>query len=233
MPPRRQGLWNHVAVPPLAKLAPGLWQFSQPRQGIPPMSTAYLLHDRVGTILVDPLVRDRDSETLEALDGLVRGRVRILVTIPFHVRGSELLWRRWRDRQEVTIFGHAQCLSRLDDDSGFQALEGGETLDGGIRVHTFGRPQRSEMPFLLPSHRALAFGDTVLEIDGRLRVWAEIDTDRRRAWHEERFLPTLRPLTELDLERVLVTHGRPVLRDGARTLAECLEQEPWRRTPPR
>jgi hypothetical protein len=217
---------------PLEELAPGLWQFNQPRLGIPPMSTAYVLHDELGTILVDPLARERDV-VLEALDRLVRGRVRILVTIPFHVRGSELLWRRWRDRHEVTIFGHAQCLSRLDDGSGFQALEGGETLDGGIRVHTFGRPQRSEMPFQLPSHRALAFGDTVLEIDGDLRVWAEVDTDRRRAWYEERFLPTLRPLTELDVERVLVTHGRPVVRDGARKLAECLDRTPWRRSPPR
>ena len=218
---------------PLDELAPGLLRFSRQRQGIPPMSTAYVLQDDVGTILVDPLVRERDTEVLEALDGLVRGGVRILVTIPFHVRGSELLWRRWRDRHEVAIFGHPQCLSRLEDDSGFQALEGGETLDGGIRVHTFGRPQRSEMPFELPSHRALAFGDTVLEIDGRLRVWAEVDTDRRRAWYEGRFLPTLRPLAELDIERVLVTHGEPVVSDGAHALADCLAREPWRRTPPR
>src|SRR6476646_3057785 len=98
--------WNHVAMAPLDELAPGLLRFSRRRQGIPPMSTAYVLHDDVGTILVDPLVRERDTEVLEALDGLVRGGVRILVTIPFHVRGSELLWRRWRDRHEVAIFGH-------------------------------------------------------------------------------------------------------------------------------
>ncbi|HEU0195018.1 MAG TPA: MBL fold metallo-hydrolase [Gaiellales bacterium] len=216
---------------PLRQLAPGLWQFSRPRQGIPPTATAYALHDDRGTILVDPLADARDPELLQALDELARGNVRILVTIPFHVRGSELLWRRWRDRHEVTIFGHAQCLSRLDDDSGFRPLKGGELLDGDIRVHTFGHPQRSEMPFELPSHRALAVGDTLLEIDGKLRVWAEVDSERRRAWYEQRFLPTLRPLSELDLERVLVTHGEPVLRDGARVLAECLAGTPWRRTP--
>jgi len=227
------GAWNHPIVAPLQELARGLWRFSRRRQGIPPLATAYALHDDLGSILVDPLADARDPDVLEALDELVRGSVRILVTIPFHVRGSELLWRRWRDRHEVTIFGHRQCLSRLDDDSGFQPLEGGELLDGGIRVHTIGRPQRSEMPFELPSHRALAFGDTVLEIDGQLRVWAEIDSERRQAWYEERFLPTLRPLTELDVERVLVTHGEPVVRDGARVLVECLNRTPWRRTPPR
>jgi hypothetical protein len=224
---------NHIGMATLDELAPGLWRFGRPRQGLPPTATAYALNDDVGTVLVDPLADERAPEVLGALDALVRGRVRILVTIPFHVRGSELLWRRWRDSYQVTIFGHAQCLSRLEDDSGFHPLVGGELLDGGIHVHTFGRPQRSEMPFEIPSHRALAFGDTVLEIEGRLRVWVEIDSQRQRTWYEERFLPTLRPLTELDIERVLVTHGEPVRRDGARELAECLARTPWRRTPPR
>jgi hypothetical protein len=47
------------------------------------------------------------------------------------------------------------------------------------------------MPFELPSHRALAFGDTVLEIDGELRVWETIVSDGRRTRYEQRFLPTL------------------------------------------
>jgi len=76
----------------------------------------------------------------------------------------------------------------------------------------FEQPRRSEIPFELPSHRALAFGDTVLEVD----------SERRRSWYEQRFLPTLEALTRLDVERVLVTHGDPVLRDGARELAASL-----------
>ena len=42
-------------------------------------------------------------------------------------------------------------------------------------------------------------------------------------------MPTLRPLAELDLERVLVTHGEPVLRAGARALAKALDAPAWRR----
>jgi hypothetical protein len=34
----------------------------------------------------------------------------------------------------------------------------------------------------------------------------------------------------LDVERVLVTHGEPVLRDGARALAASLERPPWSRS---
>jgi hypothetical protein len=150
---------------------------------------------------------------------------------PFHVRGSGLLWRRWRDRREVTIFGHEYCAARLDDRSAFGPLRGGETLEGGVRAHPIGRPRRAEIPFELPSHRALAFGDTVLEIDGELRVWPrQRESERRQTLYEQRFLPTLEVLTRLDVERVLVTHGEPALRDGAGELAASLARPPWSRS---
>jgi hypothetical protein len=161
----------------------------------------------------------------------VRGRSRIFVTTPFHVRGSELLWRRWGHRHEVTIFGHEHCATRLDDRSAFRPLRGGETLEGGVRAHSMGRPRRAEIPFELPSHRALALGDAVLEIDGEPRVWPRHrDGERRRTWYDQRFLPTLEALARLDVERVLVTHGEPVLRDGARALAASLARPPWSRS---
>src|SRR5207253_10484173 len=98
---------------PLDELAPGPWRFTVTRNGMPPTMTAYALRDGEDTILVDPLVAGETEPFLAALDEIVRGRVRILVTTPFHVRGSELLSRRWRDRHEVTIFGHEHCATRL------------------------------------------------------------------------------------------------------------------------
>ena len=214
----------------LAELAPGLWRFGAARNGIPTTMTGYALRDGEDTILVDPVVAAKDEPLLAALDEIAHGRVRILVTTPFHVRGSELLWSRWRGRHEITIFGHEYCATRLDDRSAFRPLRGGETLDGGVHAHPIGQPRRAEIPFELPSHRALAFGDTVLEIDGELRVWPrDRDIEQRRTWYEERFLPTLDPLTRLDVERVLVTHGEPVVHDGAHALAAALARPPWSR----
>ena len=40
-------------------------------------------------------------------------------------------------------------------------------------------------------------------------------------------MPTLEPLRSLDLDRVLVTHGEPVLRDGAAALEAALAAPPW------
>lgn len=86
----------------LNEVAPGLWRFSVNRNGIPATMSAYVLREGEDTILVDPLVAGEIKPLLAALDEIVRGRVRILVTTPFHVRGSGLLWRRWRGRHEVT-----------------------------------------------------------------------------------------------------------------------------------
>ncbi len=61
-------------------------------------------------------------------------------------------------------------------------------------------------------------------------MWDDpLDTPKRKAWWDERFLPTLRPLAELDIERVLVTHGQPVLKGGAKALARAFDQPPWQR----
>ena len=71
----------------------------------------------------------------------------------------------------------------------------------------------------------------VIEIDGELRVWPRHrNGERRRIWYEQRFVPTLDALTRLDVERVLVTHGEPVLRDGAHPLAASLARPPWSRS---
>jgi hypothetical protein len=120
--------------------------------------------------------------------------------------------------------------TRLSDRSGFEARSGGD-LDGVARFHPIGSPPRSEQPIEIAAHRALVFGDAVVETgDGGLRLWdGPLDTERRRRWWHERYLPTLEALNALDVEHVLVTHGRPVVGHGKAALRTALEREPWQR----
>ncbi len=204
----------------LEQLDDDLWTWSAPRQGRPAVMRSYLLAGDV-TTLVDPLAT-------EALDDLAGDRVRILVTTPLHVRGAEALRDRWSDR-EVTIHGHHRVAGKLVDTRGFEAVAPGDDPDGPF-VMALGSPPRPEQPWVIPGHRAIAFGDTVVEEDGELRVWPRLRPDAlAKGAYEAKLLPTLRPMAELDVDRVLITHGAPVLRDGAAELGRALERPIWKR----
>jgi hypothetical protein len=186
-------------------------------------------------LLIDPLLPgggskergDRDS-VLAVLDERVGDRVAILISVPYHVRSSEELWRRYRDRAEVTIHGHAACAKRLEDRCAFREIEPGTPLPGGATAYTIGKPRRHEMPLHIPSHGALAFGDAVVEADGELRVWASDRIDAKvERFYRERFNPTLEPLLGLDFDTVLVTHGQPLLENGKDALHDALRAKPW------
>jgi hypothetical protein len=215
------------------EIAPGVWRWTRRHPAWHPAGfgdevASYALRDDAGLVIVDPLFDDEHDPTFETVLADVWGDVRILISNPYHTRSAELVWRRLRDTHEVGIYGHWRCRSRLHDATGFREVKGGETLAGGVRAHAVGKPRRMEIPFEIPGQRAIVFGDLVVETgDGGLRVWQDWETND--AWYQETFLPTILPLAELDVERVLVTHGRPVLRDGAKALARAFAQEPWSR----
>jgi len=179
-------------------------------------------------LLIDPLLAPESQPVLDLVDELLGRRLAILISIPYHVRSSEEIWRRYRDQTDCTIWGHAACAKRLGDRAGFREIELGVPLPTGVSAHAIGRPRRQETPLYFPSQRALAFGDAVAEVDGELRVWSTGKVDDRRArWYRERFNPTLEPLLELEFDRVLVTHGQPVMADGRAELRAALAARPW------
>ena len=216
------------------ELLEGLWRWTARHpefhpKGFPEVA-CFALRDDVGTILVDPLLPEDDAAVLRALDVVVAGRVRILVDgpVPRAQLGGALaaLPRALRDDDPRPPELH----QRLRDDAGFRPFGDAPAIDGDIVPNPIGHPRRDEQPLWLPSHRALAFGDTVLEVDGELRVSDDpLDSERRRRWYEDRYLPTLEKLLDHDVERVLVTHGEPVLRGGRRALEAAFAQPPWHR----
>jgi hypothetical protein len=183
------------------------------------------------TVLIDPLLPPDPDPVLQLIEDNLGNRLSILVTIPYHVRSSETIWQRFRNKAKTTIHGHRACARRLEKTSGFKELdpERGE-LPAGITAHPIGKPRRHETPFHVPSHKALAFGDAVAEVDGKLVVWATDRVDaKRERFYRERFNPTLEPLLELDFDRVLVTHGQPIRTGGRAALREALDGRPWYR----
>jgi glyoxylase-like metal-dependent hydrolase (beta-lactamase superfamily II) len=74
-----------------------------------------------------------------------------------------------------------------------------------------------EVVYWLPEHRALVPGDVILGRAHGLEV--------PRAWIGDRFdlvVEELRALLDLPVDRVLVTHGEPVLEDGLEALEKAL-----------
>ena len=183
------------------------------------------------TLLIDPLLPDDEQDAaavLEQLDRAARDRVAILITIPYHVRSAEVLWKRYRQDAETTIHGHSACAKRLESESAFHPIDPDAELPGGVTAHRIGKPRRYETPLHLPSHEALVFGDAVAEWDGRLRVWSADRVDAKvERFYRERFNPTLKPLLELGAENVLVTHGQPVMGGGTEALRNALKAKPW------
>jgi hypothetical protein len=179
-------------------------------------------------LLIDPLLPAEHDAVLELIRDNLGERLSILITLPYHVRSSEGLRERFRGDAETTIWGHPACAKRMKRKAGFKQIDADTALPAGVTAHAIGRPRRFETPLLLPSHRALVFGDAVAEYGGKLRVWsAERVDDKVERFYRERFNPTLKPLLELDFERVLVTHGEPVLNDGKKALRSALRSKPW------
>ena len=89
----------------------------------------------------------------------------------------------------------------------------GERPDG-IEI---GAEAWNEVVYWIPEHRALVTGDVLITRGGRLevpRAWVGDDYDKAVA--------RLRPLLELPVKRVLVTHGEPVLADAQKSLKQAL-----------
>jgi len=104
------------------------------------------------------------------------------------------------------------------------SFRAGDELPGGIQA--FQTARSAEVVYWLPQHKSLVVGDVLLGAGAKPRA-----TDDELRLCPERWLgakthadlvESLRPLLELPVEQVLVSHGEPVLEDGRRVLSELL-----------
>jgi hypothetical protein len=200
----------------LRELGSGLWRWTVPHPefvaGATPESPAdwpeevgsVLYEADDATVLIDPLLPTPGDALVGELDTRVRGcglPVAILTTIKFHRRSRDELARR---------YSASTSRARPALPAGVESvpIEGaGETM------------------FWIPAAGALVPGDRIMGAPGgRLRLCPE-------SWL--RYLSSgitltdlagrLRPLLDLEIESVLVSHGEPVLTDGRAALTCALD----------
>jgi hypothetical protein len=197
-----------------AEVAPGVWRWTAAHPewspGATPDSTAdwerdvgCLLFELDGAVVfVDALVPADEAGFWRWADERCRAaeRCHALTTISFHRRSRDLL---------VDRYDAVTSRARRELPEGLRPIR----LAGA-----------GEVMFWLPEQRALIAGDRVLGADGgTLRLCPE-------SWLG--YLPSgltldelrllLRPLLDLPIERVLVSHGEPVLAGGREALAKAI-----------
>lgn len=204
----------------MLKVAPGLWRWTGYHEEWKQQVGCVYLEAPDAVVLVDPLVPPEDEERFwTALDRDVEraGRpVEVLVTVYWHTRSAARLAERYGGR----LWAHEKARRTVGRRAGeVVAFASEDPLPGGVQAFT---ARWSEVVYWLPRHRTLVTGDVVLGGDhGGLRFCPESWTPRaggHAAWRRN-----LRPLLDLPIERVLPSHGEPVLEDGAAALRRLLE----------
>ena len=174
-------------------------------------------------VLIDPLVpadeADRFWAALERDLERARKPLHVLITVFWHARSTgEVVARRGAHVWAPTR-GRAPIERRTGTVT--DVFRPGDPLPGGIEALPTARA--SEVVFWLPKHRTLVPGDMILGADGgALRLcpdsWLPSGTTRVQ------LAESLRPLLELPIARVLVSHGEPVLSGGRKAVERALVQ---------
>ena len=173
--------------------------------------------------LIDPLVPPEDGERfLDALDRDVERLglpVHVLVTVFWHARSARELAERYE--AEVWAPSRARAAVERRAGPGIRAFRPGDPLPGGIAAYATARS--NEVVLFLAARRALVAGDVILGgDDGSLRLcpasWLPDGVG------QEELRASLEPLLALPIEHVLVSHGQPVLGNGAAALESMLRR---------
>jgi len=153
-----------------------------------------------GLVLIDPLAPPPELRRAE----------HVLITVFWHGRSTrdldaQRVWAPTRSAQPLRNRG-------VDVTDPFRA---GDELPGGVQA--FQTARVSEVVYWLPEQHAVVAGDVLLGSPLRLcpERWLG------KATHDD-LRETLRPLLDLPVERVLVSHGEPVSSGGRDALSAVL-----------
>jgi hypothetical protein len=152
--------------------------------------------------LIDPLIPPNEHGAFWAMLNEAVERlqlpVSVLLTAPWHSRSSTLVAERFR----ASVWSH-----RSDP----------ERLPAGVELFVPAGVSEGQVAFFLRPHRALVVAEMFSGLDGGLRVCPSPASSDLEAFDR-----SLHSLLALPIDRVLVSHGEPVLHDGRRRIAEAL-----------
>jgi glyoxylase-like metal-dependent hydrolase (beta-lactamase superfamily II) len=196
------------------ELRPGLWRWTATH---PEWEHAEHWGPEVGSVyaelpdalvMVDPLVpQDEEDRFWEALDRDVER-----VGKPVHV----LLTVHWHERSVATVLDRYKATLWRPEEKG--------QLPAGVHAEVVKGSDWVEALFFLESHRALIAGDLLIgKNGGGIELPVRWFPKGEQDWAEQELKPELRKrLAGLPVELVVVSHGEPVLEDGAAALERAL-----------
>lgn len=194
----------------MEKLAPGLQRWTSWHGDWREDVASLALESDAGLVLIDPLDPPRELPRPD----------HVLLTVFWHYRSTPELEAKhvWASNRTVKAL-HNRGVTVTD------VVTTGAELPPGVEA--FETARHGEVVYWLPAHRALVAGDVLLGAGAKPRA-----TDDPLRLCPERWLgkathddlrESLRPLLDLPVQRVLVSHGKPVLRGGQRALERVLQ----------
>ena len=196
------------------ELRPGLWRWTAAH---PEWEHAEHWGPEVGSVyaelpdalvMVDPLVpQDEEDRFWEALDRDVER-----VGKPVHV----LLTVHWHERSVAAVLDRYKATLWRPEEKG--------ELPAGVHAEVVKGSDWVEALFFLEPHRALIAGDLLIgKAGGGIELPVGWFPKGEQDWAQQELKPELRKrLAELPVEVVVVSHGEPVLEDGAAALERAL-----------
>ena len=196
------------------ELRPGLWRWTAAH---PEWEHAEHWGPEVGSVyaelpdslvMVDPLVPQAEEDRFwEALDRDVER-----VGKPVHV----LLTVHWHERSVAAVLDRYKATLWRPEEKG--------ELPAGVHAEVVKGSDWVEALFFLEPHRALIAGDLFIgKAGGGIELPVGWFPKGEQDWAQQELKPELRKrLAELPVELVVVSHGEPVLEDGAAALERAL-----------
>jgi glyoxylase-like metal-dependent hydrolase (beta-lactamase superfamily II) len=206
----------------VAQIENGLWRWTGFHEEWKDVVGSVYCETPDGVVLIDPLVPPEDREHfLESLDRDVEragGDVHVLLTVFWHVRSTAEVAKRYGARVWALTAAKPTIERRVGAVT--DTFRPDDPLPGGIRA--FRTARAAEVVYWLPDYRGVVPGDVLLGGDkGGLRLCPASWLPENRTLAQ--LAESLRPLLELPVKRVLVSHGKPVLGGAPKALAAALD----------